>query len=1150
MSKKVLGIGLAVAGMGLMMIPGVGTALGLGMIAKGISVASVIGIGLMVGSNFLLGPAKPKGLQTSPTDRLHASLDPTAPRKIVFGGPTAMATDVRYQAFTGAGQEYLEQIVCVASHEVQSIDELWLDNEKAWTLAGGAQGRYVGYLTVTPRTVGTSTNGIAIDANWTTSSTLTGCAYLHARFKLTGNSKSAESPFSGGVTSRMTVRGKGAKVYDPRLDGSVAGGAGTQRAADQSTWAWNDSASRNPALQELWYELGWKIAGKLAVGKGVPPARLDLASFAVAANACDETVTKSAANGGGSEPRYRSDGVLSEADGPGAVRDNLCASMNAVLRDAGGKLALTVLYNDLATPVTPSGKTSFDEDDIIGEMQWDQTPDLSAMFNVIRGRGPDPSDTALYQLVDIPEIRIASPDGIDRIESVDYPFVQSNGQRQRLNKQRLQRNQYQGRMSFVGKPSFWGLNLGDVFPLTHPAYGWTNKLFRCAGQKISRSGETEIVAVEENAAIYQWDNDESAAVAPGTPTVYDPTNDPLVQGIGDAGTTAEWPNINDPVGTKPENNATKSRVFRQTTAPASPTLNDTWVDTSLTPTVTKVWDGAAWQLAATVGATWGVNAIGFGGLAGKEAVDLAGTDVLNKTADNIAESLARKWAGETGATVGARRGTNLYDGGGFLYSQEDIENSQLTLVHQRTGETERVLLKRGATTNTELNLGNLYNAGQPNLLFNGGFRLTDSAGKPLGWTLDAGWNWIAGNSEGPFMHAAVGGTIVGTSEPMPVAAGEAYSLQGELFAGGVTAGSLNADVQWYSDAAATVLVLDDGEISAVNGANWAKRTRLDYVAPAGAIRARVRFFLAAATNTSAAVRRIKFSGGASESPFSDEKTVDAELLTRAGTGRRLADGRNQTSNRNFGIRSLYNAPTITGSDAGTTATIDITASSFVSDWGATISYPVGQFTGLAFSTKYYIWRNQPDPSTAGDSYGISTSLGDALGVGKTYMGYCTTPADGGTSTGGGTGGTVNCVGPDMWVEMEDGSFKRARDVLAGDRIVVLDYATLDGTRIEEVESNCIGTNERVRLTTQSSASLTLALNTPITLRNGRIDIAANAWRHLLPVKDESGFRWERCVNVEHVGSGEVSHIRCHGATYAAGETQGRSVLTHNPEVKP
>ena len=544
MSSKVLSIGLTLVSFALMAIPGVGTALGIGMqvgLGLGITVAQAIGFGIAIAGSFLLGPAKPKGLGTNPADRLFANLDTTTPRKICFGGPTALATDIRYQSFSGSNQEYIHQIICVASHAVQSIDEIWLDNELAWTLAGGAQGRYGPsatpspgpFIWVTPILEGTSANGIAIDSTWTAQCTLTGCAYVHIKYKTTDRGgETNSSPFAGGVTNRITIRGKGAKVYDPRLDSTVAGGSGSQRADDQTTWAWSDSGSRNPALQELFYELGWKINGKLAVGKGVPKARIDLASYAVAANVCDENVTLAA---GGTEPRYRSDGVCSEGDDPGAIRDNLCATMNAVLRDAGGRLSLEVIVNDLATPVTPQGKSAFDAHDIIGEIEWSQTPDLSSTFNIVRGRRIDPSDNALYQMVDVPEVSVTSPDGIARIDTYDLPFVQSNGQAQRLFKMRLMRNQYQGMLSFVGKPSFWSVSLGDVFPFTHAAFGWTAKLFRCAGQKISRSGETEIVAIEENAAIYTWTAEDAPAVTvPSPPKPFNPLNDPIIAGTNQA----------------------------------------------------------------------------------------------------------------------------------------------------------------------------------------------------------------------------------------------------------------------------------------------------------------------------------------------------------------------------------------------------------------------------------------------------------------------------------------------------------------------------------------------------------------------------------------------------------------------------------------
>lgn len=63
-----------------------------------------------------------------------------------------------------------------------------------------------------------------------------------------------------------------------------------------------------------------------------------------------------------------------------------------------------------------------------------------------------------------------------------------------------------------------------------------------------------------------------------------------------AATKANWPNI---VGTgKPEDGATKNTVTRSPTAPASPTTGDIWIDTSVTPNVTRVRISSAWQVSA------------------------------------------------------------------------------------------------------------------------------------------------------------------------------------------------------------------------------------------------------------------------------------------------------------------------------------------------------------------------------------------------------------------------------------------------------------------------------------------------------------------------------------------------------------------------
>jgi hypothetical protein len=532
---KVLKVVAAVAAIAVAFVPGVGPALsglivGIGggtFAALGVA-STIVGVVSALGVTAALGYAAkavglgPKGnrANSASSDRLRATINPQAPRKVCFG-VTAFATDLVYQSYTGSNKDFYNQVIVCASHAVTSIDSIYLDDKLAWTSAGGAQGEFVGYLTVTPRTVGTSANMVNIDSVWSAANNrrLTGCAYVWMQYKLTGNTKKTESPFANGVPSRMTIIGKGMPVYDPARDSTV-GGSGTMRANDQTTWAFTAGGvdiGRNAALCELTWLLGWKINGKLAVGRGVPPSRIDMGTFITARNICAETVSLAA---GGTEPRYRFDGIFAEDEDGGSVLGSFNASMAGVLRDNGGKLALSILYNDLSTPVA-----TFSEADIVGPFDWQQTTPLEESRNVVRGRWTDPA--SLYQLVDYPQASFAAPDGIDRILTFDLPGVQSASQAQRLAKQVLQRSQYGGTFTAAFNAKGWGVLVGDPVRLNFAPLGWVNKPFRVVERTIQFNGVCEMVLIEENAALYAWAAEESAPVTPAAPTNYDYTKHPL-----------------------------------------------------------------------------------------------------------------------------------------------------------------------------------------------------------------------------------------------------------------------------------------------------------------------------------------------------------------------------------------------------------------------------------------------------------------------------------------------------------------------------------------------------------------------------------------------------------------------------------------------
>lgn len=499
------------------------------------AVLGAVSAGASIGASLLQkrpkAPAAPRGS----LERLNASIDPRTPRKGVWG-VTAGNTDIRDQEYTES-QTYFHRFVVVAAHKVHEISAIWFDDKVAWTLAGGVQGEFVGYLTVTPILEGSAGNAINISARMGTTRRYTGCAYVHLRYKLTGNTKKTESPFAQSIPTRLTIVTEGAYIYDPRLDSTVVGGSGSHRADNQSTWEWDDDASRNPALQLLWYLLGWRINGVVSIGCGIPANRIDLESFITAANLCDETVSLAA---GGTEPRYRSDGVFSDGDDPTNVIDNLKAAMNADLDDVGGKFRLTVFHNDLADPAQ-----DFTDDDMIEGYRWVQTPALSDSFNIVRGSFTDPRQQSLYQLVDAPPVEIDSRDGIDRFDTFDLALVQSPSQWQRLAKQRLQRQQYGGEFTTTFNARGWLLQKNMVITLSFSRLGWTDKLFRVAEMEHRIDGTCPVVLREENEAIYAWDEDEAPAVEPADPTIYDFNLSPVVQ---DMPTNAQISRLDESTG--------------------------------------------------------------------------------------------------------------------------------------------------------------------------------------------------------------------------------------------------------------------------------------------------------------------------------------------------------------------------------------------------------------------------------------------------------------------------------------------------------------------------------------------------------------------------------------------------------------------------
>ena len=498
---KVLKPLLQIAAFAVNFIPGIGQIASIAISTALMAASSAIKTG---GTGTSLTPFDPKSINP----------DPASPRKLVFG-QTTFPIDLRYAEPSGTNQEFIDYIFALAAHKSDAITEIYIEDDLAWTVGGGAQGKYVGYLTVEVILEAGSGAYHTVNAGtiWGSNTRMTGCTTMKVRVKRSDNSKNSQSPFSSGINGRWAVIGRGIPVYDPALDSTVAGGSGSQRAATQTTWAYTASTARgnNPALQLLTYLLGWRIGGVVSVGCGLPVDTIDLPSFATAAALCDESVALAA---GGSQRRYEAGRAFADSDDPMAVIRTLLDAMNGELVDDGGRLSLRLAVNDLTAAVTLT------DDDFVSGYSWKPAAPIEQQYTVVRGRYSAPGAT-LYGLVDYPEVSIPRTSLAPRPFTLELSAVQEPRRAERIAKQAAVRNLYQGTFVVTLGVRGWLLRRNMVVAVTSSARGWTAKLFRVRSLGFNDDATVDVVLREENAAIYAWSASESAQVTPVAPVVFD-----------------------------------------------------------------------------------------------------------------------------------------------------------------------------------------------------------------------------------------------------------------------------------------------------------------------------------------------------------------------------------------------------------------------------------------------------------------------------------------------------------------------------------------------------------------------------------------------------------------------------------------------------
>jgi len=344
-----------------------------------------------------------------------------------------------YDEATGSTNEYLHRIIAFAGHEIQSFDEIYINDELA-TLDGSGNvtspSKYNGKVRIklhlgSPDQTADSSL-VSESAHWTSEHRLRGIAYMYIRLQFDAD------VFPNGIPE-ITTTISGKKVYDPRT----------------STTAWSD----NPALCLRDYLTS-------SYGIAEDTVNIDDALVIAAANVCDQTNTIAGTT------RYTCNGAFTTASTPYDMINALLTSMDGSLWYAQGSWRMKPAY--WTAPVL-----DLNEDDLRSSVSVSTRHSRRNNFNTVKGtfRGEESN----WQTTDYPQVTnaafVAADGGQESVADVDLPFTDNYIEARRIGRISLERNRQQLTVNASFGLKTLQVQVGDNIRLTNSRFGWDNKEF-------------------------------------------------------------------------------------------------------------------------------------------------------------------------------------------------------------------------------------------------------------------------------------------------------------------------------------------------------------------------------------------------------------------------------------------------------------------------------------------------------------------------------------------------------------------------------------------------------------------------------------------------------------------------------------------------
>ena len=382
-----------------------------------------------------LGASGPRGF--SLRGESGAALD----HQVIYGEARVGGARI-YDASTGGSNEFLHRILAFAGHEIDSYQEIYL-NDEIVTLDGSGNvtspARYNGfvriktYLGTTAQTADAdliSETASLTDGIWSVNHRLQGIAYIYIRFKYNADA------FPNGVPA-VSAKIRGKKVFDPRT----------------STTAWSD----NPALCIRDYLTS-------DYGLSQTSGRIDDTLVDAAADICDQTVE--------GEKRYTCNGSFTTGLEPSTIVTNLLTSMGGLLWYGQGQWRMKA-----AAWTTPA--VTFDEDDLRSNISLSTRHSRRDNFNTVKGTFA--GDETDWQPTDYPEVTdpafLTADNNLSNVLDFPLPFTSSSLTAQRVARIALNRNREQLTFNAAFGMRAFQVQVGDFVYINNTRFGWTNKAF-------------------------------------------------------------------------------------------------------------------------------------------------------------------------------------------------------------------------------------------------------------------------------------------------------------------------------------------------------------------------------------------------------------------------------------------------------------------------------------------------------------------------------------------------------------------------------------------------------------------------------------------------------------------------------------------------